>query len=307
MELKIFAPASVANVGPGFDIMGFALENVGDEMIFRKITKGELRLINRLADLPAEPDKNIAGVVAKAMLEAANADFGLEIEIFKHIKPGSGLGSSAASASGTAFGVNEMLGKPFNNNELIRFAMLGEKLASGSEHADNVAPALLGSFNLIRGYTPLDVQTLNVPAKLYCTVIHPQVEVKTIDARRVMPKQIDLQTAIKQWGNVAGLITGLLKEDYQLIGRSLTDYVAEPARAKLIPKFNELKQAALQAGALGGSISGSGPSVFMLSEGKNTAENIRTAMDTVFKNSGIDYKIYVSKIGKEGAREISLS
>jgi len=304
-EIKVFAPATVANVGCAFDILGFALENIGDEMIFRKTNHPGVKIISKgLGNLPAEPQKNVAGVVAIEMLKKEDGSFGVEIEINKLINPGSGIGSSAASASGAAYGLNELFGKNYSIHELIHFAMLGEALASGAMHADNVAPAITGEFSLIRGYNPLDMIVIDAPQDLYCTIIHPQIEIKTKEAREMLPKQVPLKDAVIQWGNVAGLIAGLYQSDYKLIGRSLKDIIIEPQRAKLIPGFPELKQAAMDSGALGCSISGSGPSVFALSEGEQRAQAIHNSFNEVYKNKGIDYNLFVSKIGKQGSRLI---
>ncbi len=304
-EIKVFAPATVANVGCAFDILGFALENIGDEMIFRKTIQPGVRIISKgLGSLPTEPEKNVAGVVALEMLKKEDGSFGVEIEINKLINPGSGIGSSAASASGAAFGLNELFGRNYSIHELIHFAMQGEALASGAMHADNVAPAITGEFSLIRGYNPLDLIIIEAPRDLYCTIIHPQIEIKTKEAREMLPKQVNLKDAVIQWGNVAGLIAGLHQSDYELIGRSLKDIIIEPQRAKLIPGFYELKQAALDSGAMGCSISGSGPSVFALSEGKARAEAVYNAFNKVYRNKGIDYNLFVSKIGKQGSRLI---
>ena len=305
-EIKVFAPATVANVGCAFDILGFALENIGDEMIFRKTEQTGVKIISKgLGNLPTEPEKNVAGVVAIEMLKKEKGSFGVEIEINKLINPGSGIGSSAASASGAAFGLNQLFGKEYNTHELIHFAMLGEALASGAMHADNVAPAITGKFSLIRGYNPLDMIVIEAPKDLYCTIIHPQIEIKTKEAREMLPKNVALKDAVIQWGNVAGLIAGLYQSDYELIGRSLKDIIIEPQRAKLIPAFYELKQAAIDSGAMGCSISGSGPSVFALSEGKERAEEIYKAFNEVYKNKEIDYNLFVSKIGKQGSRLIN--
>lgn len=304
-EIKVFAPATVANVGCAFDILGFALENIGDEMIFRKTNQLGVKIIAKgLGNLPTEPEKNVAGVVAIEMLKKENGTFGVEIEIDKRINPGSGIGSSAASASGTAFGLNMLFGRNYSSNELIHFAMLGEALASGAMHADNVAPAITGEFSLLRGYNPLDMSVIEAPKDLYCTIIHPQIEIKTKEAREMLPKQVALKDAVIQWGNVAGLIAGLHQSDYELIGRSLNDIIIEPQRAKLIPGFYELKRAAINSGALGCSISGSGPSVFALSKGKHKAETILEAFNNVYKTQEIEYNLFVSKIGKQGSRLI---
>ena len=302
-QIKVFSPATVANVSCGYDAMGFALETLGDDMIFTKTNSKDV-IISKIegANLPYEAHKNAAGVVAQMMLKDSNANFGLDIQIFKNFKPGSGLGSSAASASGTAFAVNHLLGNTYSNLELTKFAMHGEVVACGSAIADNVAAAIYGGFILVRSYAPLDIVSIPTPTNLVATVIHPQIEIKTEDARKVVPTQIELKTAITQWSNVGGLISGLYSNDFDLIGRSLVDLVAEPNRKKLIPLFDDVKQSAISAGALGAGISGSGPSIFALSKNIETAKKVEEAMDTVYKNSGIEYNTYVSHISKTGTR-----
>ena len=304
-EIKVFAPATVANVGCAFDILGFALQNVGDEMIFRKTDKPGIKIISKgLGNLPTEPEKNVAGVVAIEMLKLNSESYGLEIEINKLINPGSGMGSSAASASGAAFGINKLFGWNYNAHELVHFALQGEKLASGAVHADNVAPAITGRFALIRCHNPLDMVVIDSPDDLYCTIIHPQIEIKTIEARKILPKQITLENAVTQWGNIAGLISGLYQSDYELISRSLADVIVEPVRADLIPRFYKLKNAALEAGALGCSIAGSGPAVFAFSKGEKIADEVKNAFNDVFSETGIDFNLFVSKIGNQGSRII---
>lgn len=302
-QIKVFSPATVANVSCGYDAMGFALETLGDDMIFTKTDNKDV-VISKIegANLPYEANKNVAGVVALLMLKDSKANFGLDIQIFKNFKPGSGLGSSAASASGTAFAVNQLLGNKYSNLELTLFAMQGEVAACGSAIADNVAAALYGGFILVKNYEPLDIVSIPTPTNLVATIIHPQIEIKTEDARKVVPTQIDLKTAITQWSNVGGLISGLHSNDFDLIGRSLVDLVAEPNRKKLIPLFDDVKQSAIAAGALGAGISGSGPSIFALSKNLETAQKVEVAMDAVYKNSGIDYSTYVSHISKTGTR-----
>ncbi len=303
--IKIFAPATVANVSCAFDVLGFALDNVGDDMFFKKTTnKGvQIKMLGK-SNLPSEPEKNVAGVVAIEMLSQANADFGILMEIDKKIKPGSGIGSSAASSAGAAYGINKLLGDKFNKTELVKFAMLGEGLASGIAHADNVAPAIFGGFALVRSYSPLDIIKINSPEKLFCTVIHPQIEVKTENARKILKKDLLLKDAVEQWGNVAGLISGLYTKDYDLIGRSLQDKIVEPVRSVLIPLFFDIKKAFCAAGALGGGISGSGPSIFALSEGAQTAEKVARAMEKVYSQTDICYDIHISPINSVGIKEI---
>lgn len=300
-EIKIFCPATIANLNCGFDVLGLCLETIGDEMIIRKSSEKGIRITKITgADLPLETEKNVAGVAALALLMNIETDFGFEIEIHKKIKTGSGIGSSSASAAGAVFGINELLGKPFTKHELVNFAMKGEVVASGSEHADNVAPCLLGGFTLVRGYNPLEVIRIDSPTKLYAVVLHPHIEVKTSDSRAVLQPMIPLKDAITQWGNVGGLVAGLYTNDYELIGRSLQDFIIEPMRKHLIPNFEDVKNAALQNGALGAGISGAGPSIFALSKGPDIAENVANAMRKNYEATGIIFDIHVSKINPEG-------
>ncbi|MDG1803640.1 homoserine kinase [Flavicella sp.] len=304
-EIKLFCTATIANVSCGFDVLGLALDNVGDEMIIRKVAKKGVTITKIVGqDLPLATHKNVAGVAALALLSKVDTEFGFEIEIYKNIKPGSGIGSSAASSAGAVFGINELLGKPFSNHDLIEFAMQGERLASGVAHADNVAPALLGGFTLVKSTEPLEVLTIHTPSELYATVIHPQIEVKTSDAREILRGSVPLKTAIKQWGNVGALISGLYTEDYGLIGRSLQDHIVEPIRSILIPAFDAVKEDSIKAGALGAGISGSGPSIYALSQGKEIAEKVAESMKNVYEKVGIDYDVHISKINTEGIKII---
>jgi len=304
-EIKIFCPATIANLSCGFDVLGLCLETAGDEMIIRKSDVKGIRITKIVgADLPLETEKNVAGVSALAMLEAVETEFGFEIEIYKNIKAGSGIGSSAASSAGAVFGINELLGRPFTRKELVLFAMQGEKLASGNAHADNVAPALLGGFTLVRSSNPLDIIKIESPSELYATVVHPQIELKTSDARSVLKQTVSLKNAITQWGNVGGLIAGLYTKDYDLIGRSLHDEIVEPLRSVLIPGFDLIKKTAYENGALGSGISGSGPSIFALSKGKETADKIAKAMSAVYDEMKLPYEIHVSKVNDEGMKII---
>jgi homoserine kinase len=302
-EIKIFTPATVANISCGFDILGLCLDTVGDEMIVREVPEKGIRLTKLTGqELPLETHKNVAGVAGLALLEQVDASVGYEIEIYKKIKPGSGIGSSAASAAGAVFAINELLGKPFSKQELIYFAMQGEKLASGTEHADNVSPVILGGFTLVRSYKPLDVLKINSPDDLYATIIHPQIEVKTSDSRAVLKNQVSLKKMVTQMGNFGGLISGLYTSDYDLIGRSLHDEIIEPNRLVLIPEFNKIKKGVIQAGALGAGISGSGPSIFALSKGKETANIVGETMAEIYNTTDIDYDIHVSKINQQGVK-----
>ncbi|MUH37533.1 homoserine kinase [Zobellia amurskyensis] len=304
-EIKVFCPATIANVSCGFDVLGVALDNVGDTMVVRKTQEKGIRITKLEGqDLPMETLQNVAGVAGLALLEKTDYTGGFEIEIYKKIKAGSGIGSSAASSTGAVWAMNELLEKPFTTLELVQFAMEGERLASGVAHADNVAPALFGGFTLVRSYDPLDIIPIHTPSDLHATVIHPQIEVKTSDSRKILKTNITLADGIKQWGNVGGLVAGLFTEDYDLIGRSLEDHIVEPIRSILIPGFDQVKSEALKAGALGCGISGSGPSIFAFSKGIDTANKVATAMKEVYKNIGIDYDVHVSKINSEGIKTI---
>jgi len=306
-EIKIFCPATIANLNCGFDVMGLCLEGIGDEMIIRKVAEKGIRITKITgADLPLETEKNVAGVAALAICKDAinrvAMEHGFEIEIHKKIKAGSGIGSSSASAAGAVFGINELLGKPYTKHELVDFAMKGEALASGCEHADNVAPCVLGGFTLVRGYNPLDVIKIKSPTDLYAVVLHPHIEVKTSDARAVLKPTIPLKDAITQCGNLGGLIAGLYTNDYELIGRSLQDVIIEPMRKQLIPNFDAVKNSALANGALGAGISGAGPSIFALCKGQTIAEKVAISMSNSYQNTGIPFDMHISKVNDEGVK-----
>jgi|SRR5690606_11222019 len=304
-EIKVFSPATIANVSCGFDVLGLALESVGDEMLLRKTREKGFRILRISGqDLPLETERNVAGVAALALLEKSGYQGGFELEIVKRIKPGSGIGSSAASSAGAVWAMNELLGKPFSKLELVGFAMQGEKLASGTAHADNVAPALYGGFTLVRSYDPLDIVPIPTPGELYATVLHPQLEIKTADSRKILKTTISLETGIRQWGNLGGLIAGLFQGDYGLIGRSLQDHIVEPIRSILIPGFDLVKAHAMEAGALGAGISGSGPSIFALSQGEETAQKVAASMRETYRDIGLEFDIHVSRINPHGVAQI---
>jgi len=303
-EIIVKAPATVANLVCGFDILGLALSEPADIMELKLTDKPGVVIHNRDSfNLPTDPTLNVAGVVLLAALEKAGSALGFELTIEKHIKPGSGIGSSAASAAGAAAGANHLLGNIFSTNEIVQLAMNGEKLASGVKHADNIAPCILGGVSLIRSIMPLDIISIPSP-DLHVTVVHPQIEVRTSDARQILRQQVLLRDAIKQWGNIAGLVTGFLKNDLDLIGRSLEDVIIEPVRSILIPGFDELKQGCREAGALGGGISGSGPSVFMLSKDHATAVEVEKVMKHIYEKLGIAYHTYVTMINQKGVEII---
>ena len=298
--ITIKSPATVANLVCGFDVLGLALDEPNDIMTLRLINEPNVIIINKDEyNLPTDPERNVAGVVLLSIMEKMDNKFGFELEIEKQIKPGSGIGSSAASAAGAAYAANALLQHIFSKEEMVQYAMNGEKLASGVKHADNIAPAIYGGVTLIRSIHPLDIVSIDSPP-LHVTVVHPQIEVRTSDARQILKQQVLLKDAIKQWGNVGGLIAGFMKNDYDLIGRSLEDVIIEPVRSILIPGFNEVKTKCIESGALGGGISGSGPSIFMLSKDESTAKNVETVMIEVYKKIGIDFHTYVTTINKKG-------
>lgn len=306
-EIEIFSPGTIANISCGFDVLGCCLDSVGDHMSLRKTIEKGIR-ISRITgvDLPLDPEKNVAGAAIKALLNALNqpVGFGFEVEMTKNIKPGSGIGSSAASAAGAVFGVNELLGRPFSAQELIPFAAEGERLACGSPIADNVGPALLGGFTLVQTNTPLRVLKLPVITGLYATIIHPQIEIKTADSRAILPTEVPLKDAIQQWANVGTLVHALHENDTELFALSLHDHIVEPHRSKLIPKFDSIKEAALKNGALGCGISGSGPSIYAFSKDLYTAEKVEVEFSKIYSKTTIPFHTYVSGINEKGIKII---
>lgn len=307
-EIRVFSPATVSNVACGFDVLGFALESIGDQLVVRRTAELGLRISKITGqELTTDIHRNVAGVAVQALLRARETHSGFEFELHKGIKPGSGIGSSAASSTAAVWAVNELLGAPYTSVELVTFAMEGERLVSGTAHADNVAPALLGGFTLIRSYEPLDLIALPFPKELFAVVLHPQIEMKTADSRALLKPDIPLADATRQWGNLGGLIAGLYEGDYELIGRCLEDRVAESARAIRIPGYWETKRAAMDAGALGANISGSGPSIFALCKGKSLAELSARAMKAAFEPTGIPFQCHVSRVSPEGVRKIDES
>ena len=301
-EVRVLAPATVSNVVCGFDCLGFALERPFDKMTVRYIKEHEIRIVNLdNFDLPTDPKKNVAGVALGALLNRIDADFGFEIEINKGIRPGSGIGSSSASSCGAVVAANILLGGRFSKLELLEFAMQGEMLASGARHADNVAPCIFGGFTLVRSTEPLDVVSLDFPP-LFATVIHPQIEIRTSEARSILPEHVPLKDAVQNWSNLGAFVAALGKGNYALMARSMDDLIVEPARKSLIPKFDEVKDASLAAGALGGGISGSGPSIFMLSSRIETASLVEEAMAAIYAETDVEFNTYVSQISSSGVR-----
>jgi homoserine kinase len=307
-EVHVFAPATVANVACGFDTLGFALLRPGDDVIVRFGQEPGLVISKITGDkgkLPLTPEKNTAGVAALALMEALGVVQGIEMEIHKGIPIGSGLGSSACSAVAGALAINELMGRPMSRQELLPFALKGEAIASGGDiHADNVGPCLLGGMVLVRSNKDLDTIQLPVPDRLFAAVVLPELEILTSEARSMLRKEIPMHEAVTQWGNLGGMVAGIMLADYALIGRSLQDVIAEPYRAVLIPGFFRVKQAALNAGALGCSISGAGPAVFALCETDEVAFKVGIAMQQAFADEGTPSERIISSINPLGAQRI---
>ena len=305
--IKVFAPASIANLGCGFDIMGMALDEVGDVLEMTLDEQGSGLGITNCTDvpLPADVEDNVVTPVIRKFFELTGHGGRVDVRILRKIYPGSGIGSSAASSAAAAFGINELFGAPLGEEDVVVCAMEGENLASGGYHADNAAPAVMGGITLIRGYDPLDIIKLPVPGNLYCPVIHPHLTVSTKEARSILPREIPMHTAITQWGNVGGLVAGLCTGNIELVGRAMRDAVAEPYRKGFIPGFDELRAKLLGAGALAMNISGSGPSVFALASRSDIAQRVGAIMERHFAQQGILSETYVVKVSNKGARLIA--
>jgi len=307
-SVKAFAPATVANVCCGFDILGFAVDFPGDEVVLT-LREDDQVVIKAIhgdgGKLPLEASKNTAGVAIQSLLNKLGKTQGVDIELFKNLPLGSGMGSSAASGVAALVAMNHLLGNPFSREELVEHAMESERVACGSAHADNVAPSLLGGFVLVREYHPLDLIKIPVATELYCTLVHPHLELKTEDSRKVLKPTLPLKDAITQSGNIAGLMLGLMTPDFDLIGRSLKDVIAEPIRCVFIPGFHELRSRAVAAGALGFGISGSGPTVFAISASNENAQAAGDVIKSQFMKYKLESDVYVSKINMEGARIIT--
>ncbi len=302
-ELRVFAPATVANVACGFDIFGFALDRPGDELTVRLVAEPGVKITKISGDqgrLSRDAQRNTAGISVIKLLEYLNVEQGVEIELVKKMPLGSGLGSSGASAAGSVFAVNTLLGSPLSRKELIPFAMEGERVACASPHADNVAPSLLGGFILVRSYEPLDVISIPIKQKIYCSLLVPKIEIRTESSREILPKAINLSQMVKQTGNAAALIAGLMQGDFAIIAKSLMDIIAEPVRSQLIPGFYAIKNAALAAGALGCSISGSGPTIFAISSSEENAKDVGKRMYDTCLAQGLSCEIYLSGINQQG-------
>ena len=302
-KVRVFAPASIANLGCGFDVMGIALDEVGD-ILERTASEGDGISITNLTDvsLPEDIEDNVITPVIRKFLEMTGQKARIDVKVCQKIYPGSGIGSSAASSAAAAYGMNELFDCPLSDEEMVVCAMEGENLASGGYHADNAAPALLGGIILIRGYEPLDIIQLPIPGNFYCAVVHPKIMVSTKAARSILPKAVPMHDAISQWGNVGGLVAGLYSGNIGLVGRAMHDAVAEPYRKQFIPGFDELREKILASGSMAMNISGSGPSVFSLSDKREIAHRAGEIMKEHFDSRGISNEVYVVKVTNKGAK-----
>ncbi len=312
-KIKVFAPATIANVACGFDTLGFAIQAqtagglwLGDyvEAWFNTTNQLQIERINGADMLPTNPTLNVTTVAANALLEAVGEKRGISFNIAKTVKPGSGLGSSSSAAVAGAFAANELLGRPFTTKQLLPFAGAGEQLASNQLHYDNVAPSLLGGFSVVRSNSETDVLSIPYPDDLWVVIAHPQVEIKTSEAKRLLGRTMSISNAVIQFGNIAGLVLGMSTSNYELIGRSMVDMLAEPKRKALIPLYDKAKQATLHAGAIGTNIAGSGPAIFSFCQGEHSAGQVLAAYQTVFASSQLHVKYYKTNINAQGAKRL---
>ena len=302
-KVRVFAPASIANMGCGFDVIGLALDEVGDIIEITQ-SEGDGLSITNLSGvpLPEDPEQNVVTPVIRSFLKKTGRKARIDVTICEKIFPGSGIGSSAASSAAAAFGMNELFGCPLSEEEVVICAMEGENLASGGYHADNAAPAVMGGIVLIRGYDPLDIIHLPIPGNFYCAVVHPHLVVSTKAAREILPKDVPMHDAVRQWGNVGGLVAGLYSGNISLVGRAMQDFVDEPYRKQFIPSFDDLRAKVLADGALAFNISGSGPSVFALCDKRSIAEAAGESMKAHFTSAGVGCEVYVVKVSNKGAK-----
>ena len=304
--VRLFSPATISNLSCGFDVLGLCLETIGDYMEIIKSKKKGIYITSIIGEkIPYDVKKNVAGVASEALIDSLKPDFGFEIKIDKKIKPGSGIGSSAASSVGAVVGINHLLGNPLKPKELIPYALEGEKLACGSKHSDNVAPAILGGITLVRSTKPIDIIKLPIPKNLKAVIIHPKIEIKTADARKVLDKSVPLEKASQYWANLGAFVSSLYENNYELMKKSIVDNIIEPKRSQLIPMFDSLKQIANDNDSIGCGISGSGPSVFSLANGLKTAKIINNSFKKIYDETGIPFKTYVSDINKSGVKILS--
>ena len=321
-RVRVFAPASISNLGPGFDVLGLAIERPGDVVEAEWRDEPGVAIAAVTGDgglLPTDPERNVAGVAAASVLAhlavsgaaaervgGARPPQGVCLRVHKQMPLASGLGSSAASSVAGALAVNELFGRPLAKEALLPHALAGERVACGATHADNAAPSLLGGIKAIRGYAPIDLIDLPVPPALRLAVVHPHVEVQTAAARRLLRgRGFPIEQAVANLGNMAGFVSALYRGDLELLGRSIEDHLVEPLRIPLIPGFAAVKEAARGAGALGCSISGSGPSVFAVAGDDETAARVAAAMQHAFADAaGLESEAYVGPVNLEGAKRV---
>lgn len=302
-SVKVFAPASVANVGPGYDTFGFAIEQLGDVIQLTRRSDTKLNIFpTEGAELPTDPKKNVATVAIQSLLDHLESRQGFDLQIRKVFRPGSGLGSSASSAAGAVFAANALLGSPLKTGKLLPFALEGEALASGAIHADNVGPSLLGGFQVVRSYDPIELFSVKTPEKLRVLIIFPNVEVKTSEAKSLIPKELSLKDAREQWGNIAALVHALHTEDYPLLSRAVSDRVAEPVRKQLIPQYGTVKQTTRDYGCVGFNISGSGPSMFAFFTNSEAAKACMIKIEKIYQKADLPVMMHLSKINPLGCQ-----
>lgn len=304
--VRAFAPATVANVGPGFDVLGFSMREPGDTVEVRRRKEPGISIvwIDSPFPLPVDSRRNTAGIAVRAMMQALGAKGGVEMMLRKRIPLGSGMGGSAASSVAAAVAANELFGRPYTKLQLLPFIQAGERAVSGWGHLDNASASLMGGLILIRSYEPLEVLRLPLDGWPICVLVHPDMELRTVVARKVLAKEFPIHTVVKQMGNMGGIIMGLMNRDAGLVGRAMEDHIVEPRRARLIPGFHDVKSAAMKNGALGCTISGGGPSVFAMVATKGAAVRVGKAMQRAWTRHKIGSRLYVSTISSRGAHVV---
>ncbi len=309
--VRVFAPASVSNLGCGFDIFGLALEHPGDEVVVRATEGSGIVSVSVSGDggrVPTDPERNAAALAVQGVLDRTGSEAGVAIEVRKGIPLASGLGGSAASAVAGAVAADALLGGGLDQTALLECAMIGERKGSGADHADNAAPSLAGGFVLVLPGRPPEMVALPTPGDLVLAIVHPALEVETRRARTILGDTIPLEAGVEQWGNAAGLVAGLMTDDWELIARCMRDAVAEPVRAKLVPGFETVRDCALAAGAAAAGLSGSGPTLFAICRGREAAEAVALDMAGAFRDEvGVESDIVISSVNREGARILEWS
>ncbi len=309
-KVRVFGPASLSNLGPGFDTLGLCLDGIGDVVEARKIERPGVSI--QFAEttfgsgISTDPEKNTAGVAAQLVMNQLGYEGGIELHIEKGFKPGSGIGSSAASAVGAAYATSLLLGDGLSKDDLIDAVLGGEAVASGARHGDNVLPSLFGGLILVSSDDPTAYRRISLPSDLWMVVILPEVQVLTKQARAMLPKQVPLRDAVNQASALAFMIDAFRAGDWNVVGRCMMeDKIAEPVRSTLVPCYNQIKTAALDAGAFGCALTGSGPAMFAITDHKDRADSIRQAMQHACHSVGIDCSVYLSQVNDEGVRDIA--